>query len=266
MNNKFKAFISCLNIDRKVVGIRFLFTKEEYEKVDSSPAKSKLSYCMMVKVASSGKSIKVRDEHFWCSSSARAFGFKEVDEIIKSGIEYYSYGLYNELGNARKVIEEMVYLDHSIYGIELRPIEEFEDKPHMVIIISQPYNIMRIVQGYSYKYGYSKNIRFVGNQGLCSELTTRPYINNDINISLLCSNTRYSCKWRDDEMGIGIPYTLFEDIMDGVINTMNHVEPDYRKEIIREKSNKDKLELDIKFGKNYYDSCLGVARLDKGGL
>ncbi|MEN2258721.1 DUF169 domain-containing protein [Paraclostridium benzoelyticum] len=263
MNKKLKTFLACLNIDRKVVGVKFLFTKEEYDKVDTRPSKTKLSYCMMVNVASSGRSIKVREEHFWCSSSARAFGIKEIDDKITSGREYYSYGLYNELGNARKVFEEMIYLNHKIYGIELRPIEEFKEKPHVVIIISQPYDIMRIVQGYSYKYGYANQIKFAGNQGLCSELTIRPYMNNDINISLLCSNTRHSCNWKSDEMGIGIPYTLYEDIMDGVINTMNYVEPDYRKEFISSKLKEDNLEVDVNFGENYYDSCLGVAKLDK---
>lgn len=50
---------------------------------------------------------------------------------------------------------------------------------------------MRIVQAYTYKYGVHKNITLGGNQGICSECTAVPYENNDLNISTLCSGTRF---------------------------------------------------------------------------
>lgn len=262
MDNEIKKFLACLTMDRRIVGVKFLFNEKEYEQSDVKPAKTKLSYCMMVNIATSGKSIKVRNEHFWCNSSARAFGIKEVDEKVKAGIEYFSYGLYNSLGTARKVFDEVVYLNHNVYGLELRPIEEFKDEPQVVIAISKPYNIMRIMQGYSYEFGFAKNIRFAGNQGVCSELTTRPYMNNDINISVLCSNTRHSCNWKDDEIGVGMPYSIFKKVVNGVLETTNSVESDYRKDKIIEKAKKENLDINIKKGENYYGSCLGVARLD----
>lgn len=262
MEDKLQIFLSCLKLNRKVIGVKFLFDEQEYENADSKASKTKLSYCMMVKIATSGKSIKVRSEHFWCSSSARVFGIRNVEETVKSGREYLSYGVYNSLSTARKTFQDMTYLNHKVYGLELKPIEEFIDKPNIVIAISEPYNIMRIIQGYTYEYGFAENIKFAGNQGVCSDLTARPYMNDDINISLLCSNTRYSCKWNDGEMGVGMPYNIFEKVMNGVLNTMNHVEPDYKKDEILRKVGEKGLNIEVKKGENYYDSCLGVAKLD----
>lgn len=136
----------------------------------------------------------------------------------------------------------------------------------IVIIIDTPYTIMRIVQGYTYNYGVAKNIRFAGNQGVCSELTARPYEENDINISLLCSNTRFSCKWEDGEMGVGMPYKIFLNVIQGVLQTLNPTEHDYKKEEIIKKSTENNLDLNVVLGKNYYNSSIGVCSLKiKGG-
>lgn len=252
---------SSLELKRKIVGIKFLFSEEEFNSYEIQSSNNKLSYCMMVKIASSGKSVKVRSEHFKCNSSTRALGIKNSDPYVASGREYYSYGLYNSLGTAKNVHDKVKYINHELYGALIQPLEKFETEPDIVIIIDTPYTIMRIIQGYTYNYGMAKNIRFAGNQGVCSELTARPYENNDINISLLCSNTRFSCKWEDTEMGVGMPYKIFLNVMQGVLQTLNSTEPDYKKEEIIKKSTENDLELNVVLGKNYYNSSIGVCSL-----
>ncbi|WP_159434284.1 DUF169 domain-containing protein [Peptoclostridium litorale] len=262
-NGEMDRLYSCLNMDRRIVGVKFLFSEEEFNSFDVNTAKAKLSYCMMVKIASSGKGIKVRSEHFKCNSSARALGIKESDSSVKSGRKYYSYGLYDSLGTAKNVQSAVTYVEDPIYGAVLQPVEMFKVDPDVAIIVSNPYNIMRVVQGYTYKYGMAENIKFAGNQGVCSELTARPYENNDINISLLCSNTRFSCKWEDGEMGVGMPYKIFKNVLKGVLNTLNPAEPDYKKEGIIKRAGKRNVEIDVVKGENYYNSSIGVAKLYK---
>ncbi len=263
VNEKMDRLYSSLNINRKIVGVKFLFSEDEFDSFDVEPAKNRLSYCMMVKIASSGKSIKVRSEHFKCNSSARALGIKKSDSRVKSGREYHSYGLYGSLGTAKKVQSEVTYIGDSIYGVVLQPIEMFKAEPDVAIIISNPHNIMRVVQGYTYTYGMAENIRFAGNQGVCSELTARPYENNDINISLLCSNTRFSCKWEDGEMGVGMPYMIFLNVLEGVLNTINPTEPDYKKEDIMKRAEERNVDVQVVKGENYYNSSIGVAKLNE---
>ncbi|WP_248479421.1 DUF169 domain-containing protein [Tepidibacter aestuarii] len=263
INAEIEKLYFCLNMDKKIVGIKFLFSEEDFNSFNVEPAKNKLSYCMMVKIASSGKCVKARAEHFKCNSSARALGIKKTDSYIQSGREYYSYGLYNSLGTAKNVHDKVTYINDHIYGVILQPLEKFEVEPDVVIMISNPYNIMRVSQGYSYTYGMAKNIRFAGNQGVCSELTARPYENNDINVSLLCANTRFSCKWRDSEMGVGMPYKIFLNVLEGILKTLNPTEPDNKKEEIIKRTRERGVEINIIKGQNYYDSSIGVAKLDE---
>jgi len=251
-----------LGLDKSFVGIKFLHTKQEYENSMIEQSKSKLSYCMMVKIASSGKAVKVRAENFKCKSSARVLGIIESSSHVDSGQEYYSYNMYRSLETAKKVHDEVAYLNKKLYGLIAQPLEEFKTEPDIVIMISSPYNAMRIIQGYTYAYSMAKNIRFGGNQGLCSELTARPYETDDLNVSLLCSNTRFSCKWKDGELGVAMPYNKFVQVAGGVLATMNAAEPDYKKEEMIERAVASGVKLGAVLGDNYYGSSIGVAKLD----
>lgn len=259
---KINKLYSSIELKKKIVGVKFIFSEEEFNSYDTEPVKHKLSYCMMVRIASSGKSVKVKKEHFYCTSSARALGIIKSNSYHDSGRAYYSYGLYDSLGTAKSVHEEVTYINHEIYGMLIKPIEEFETEPDIAITIAEPYSVMRIMQGYTYTYGIAKNIRFAGNQGVCSELTARPYENNDMNVSLLCSNTRFSCKWEDSEMGVGMPYKMFLNVLEGILKTLNPTEPDFKKEEIIERGNYKNVEMDVILGENYYESSIAVAKLD----
>ncbi|KNF08395.1 hypothetical protein CLPU_7c00230 [Gottschalkia purinilytica] len=114
--------------------------------------------------------------------------------------------MYNSLCNSKLVQKDITYINHEIYGLEIRPLKDFIEKPDIVIMITNPYQSMRIIQGYTYQLGVHKNIKIAGNQVFCSECTATPYESNDLNISMLCSGTRYFAKWDNNEMTIGIPY------------------------------------------------------------
>ena len=69
-----------------------------------------------------------------------------------------------------------------------------EKDPDVVIVVSTPYNIMRLIQGYSYYYGSYKGFKMAGNQAMCAEITACTYVTNEINTSMMCSGTRFLSK------------------------------------------------------------------------
>lgn len=66
---------NALELERHVVGVKFLYTKEEFEKADVNQLKSFLPYCVMVKSAASGASLKASKENFGCPDGAVSLGF-----------------------------------------------------------------------------------------------------------------------------------------------------------------------------------------------
>jgi uncharacterized protein (DUF169 family) len=243
-----------LGLERDIVGIKFIFNKEEFELSEVSQVRYKMSYCNMVKLAASGKSFKADISNFLCIGSAKALGLIKPDFNAISGNIYYSFGLYDSLCTARNVQKDVTFLDHQAYGVVVMPLEKFEVQPDIVIYIVNPYQSMRILQGYAYHHGAAKNIKIAGNSGMCSECTATPYDTNDMNLSLLCSNTRFSAKWKDDELGIGLPFNMFEKVCDGIIKTIGPCEPNERKMKIIAKCKEEDRKIDIDLDSNYFKS------------
>jgi uncharacterized protein (DUF169 family) len=101
---------------------------------------------------------------------------------------------------------------------------------------------MRIIQGYTYKYGTQTNFKLAGNQAVCSECTAYPFETNSINISMFCSGTRYLAGWKENEIAIGLPYAKFLETCDGIFLSINGSEQNKNKKTILAKIRQNNLE------------------------
>lgn len=242
-----------LDLKRKIIGVKFLFSEEEYLKADAKALVKGLHYCVMVKSAMSGKSIKANINGFKCNASSKALGIAIPDESCLSGRHFMNLGLYQDLTIAKSVRNDITYCSHRAYGVLLKPLDEFIETPDVVIMMTTPSNAMRMIQGYSYRFGTQKCFKMVGSQALCSECTAYPYEKNDINVSMLCSGTRFFAKWEKEELGIGIPFNKFVDTAEGVFQTINATETKSEKLLIAKKLHENNISsMKINFNRNYY--------------
>lgn len=242
-----------LDLKRKVVGIKFIYSEQEFYECNAKEPRNKLTYCVLVKLASSGYTFKANIDSFACLSAARSLGIISSTDEWLSGCQYRDRNMYQDLATSKKVVNNTTNVKQKAYGVLVGPIEECSFVPDVTIIITNPYNSMRLIQGYTYKYGTYSNYKVIGNQAICSECTAYPFESNDINISMLCSGTRYMAGWGRDEMAIGLPLSKFIDMADGVYKTINIMEPNEDKYIIDEKIKKsDRNDLSIEYNKNYY--------------
>lgn len=256
LNKRFDLTLleSLLDLDRKVVGIKFIFDKEEYEERKESTINNMMVYCTLVRNASQGKSYKVNLENFACLSAARALGLMPSTNDNISGVRHSKMGVYKDLCVSRSVAKDMVYCKHEVYGVCIKPLEEYEEDPDVVIIVTNPYNAMRIIQGNAYYNGQTKEIKMAGMQAICQECTSYPYETNDLNISMMCSGTRLVAQWDKSELGIGIPFNKFSTIVDGIKSTVNPMEKNQDKKRIEDrlKTNDLENEITIQYNTNYY--------------
>lgn len=112
---------------------------------------------------------------------------------------------------------------------------------------------MRVIQGYTYHNAIHKEFSMSGNQGICVEATAYPLIHNTLNMSLLCSGTRFLAAWSENEAAIGIPFSLFNEVVDGIYKTVNAVEMDERKTQISESLLSQNIDcIKMQYGKTYY--------------
>ena len=249
-----------LELDRKAIGVRFLFTKEEYDACPVPPAKAKMAYCVMVKVASSGICLKADLSLFGCGGATRALGLEEPSPTFCTGQEYLSFGLYQDLAVSKYTANHITLCSHHTHGVLLQPLEDFTEDcpPHIAILVTNSYNAMRVVQGYTYKYGTQTTFKIAGNQALCAECSAYPFESNHINVSLLCSGTRYLAGWKDSDIAIGMPYGQFLQMCDGLYLSANGAEDNKHKAAMRERLAARQLtDPGLVDGEGYFIRCRG---------
>lgn len=244
---------SVLEMKRKIVGLRFIFTEKDFNKIDIPTSKKKMSYCRMVKEASEGKNIKSNFDNFACFAGARALGIVEAGQKYKSGKYYDGCGLYQDLATAKEVTKKITICEHKVYGIEVKPLENFSQKADLVLIISEAFNAMRLIQGYTHKCGAYSSFKMIGNQAICSECTAYPYETNQLNFSLLCAGARKN-GFAKTEVGIGITENKFRKMAAGLFATVNPVENNQNKKVIEQKLKANNIfDLEIIYNQNYGD-------------
>lgn len=241
------------SLNRSVIAVKLIKNEEEYINSNANELNNPINYCQMVKAASTtGAVIKSKENMFKCRSGARALGLDKTDIKNKNGENWTKLGLHKNIDISKKIRQEVEYLDEDNFGVLVAPLEKIEIEPDVVIIVGNPYTMMRVVQGYTYAYGRANNVNIMGNQAICVESTSRPYLTKDMNVSFLCVGTRHKAGWNDDEMSAGIPIEQFENVVDGIFNTVNIMETDENKRIIDEKLKELNIDYKVVYSYNYY--------------
>ena len=243
-----------LTLQRRIAGIRFLHSDEEYEQAAATHVRPKVAYCVVVKAAMMGRSLKLAASRCGCNGASRALGFAPPTEEFFDGRLYQNFGLYRDLETCRQVAGGMTYCRKPCRGILAKPLERYVDEtPDVVILATDARNAMRFVQGYTYHHGSQPVLKMAGNQALCSECTAHPLELDQLNLSMLCSGTRYLARWKEHELAIGIPYGRFARTVDGLLKTADAVELDPAKtSILKALFCHGLATPDFRFGHTYY--------------
>lgn len=76
---------------------------------------------------------------------------------------------------------------------------------------------------------------------------------DDINVSLLCIGTRHKAGWADNELAVGIAYSRFQTVVQGVMETINIMDSNEKKTVIEQKLKAAGLAYpQIQYDCNYY--------------
>ena len=207
--------------------------------------------------------MKLTKENQACPNGAMALKMAQAPEPIINGKGRFSKNMYKDVETSKSINDDMLFLKEQPAGIVVMPLENYKENPDVVIVVSNPYNIMRIIQGHGYFNGYTNNLKTVGLQAICHDLTTYPYNSQDINITFLCPGTRLVADWQIGEVGIGIPFDKWNEIVEGVKETTNPFERNAQKEGIKERLNERGLETSkIKINENYDDGSYTGGKID----
>ncbi len=242
-----------LNLRRKVVGVKRYTSRTALLSEGARGLLRPLGYCVAVKCAMAGFSIRLSPETSGCPGSNRALGFTVPMPSFYDGTHGCGMGLFKNKTVASTVAAAVPLLPADTCGVIVKPLELFEATPDVVLMTGTPRTMMRILQGYTHEFGLPRGMHMSGNQAVCVECTVTPMKTGSINVSMFCSGTRYRAGWKDSEAMAGIPFEKFYKTVEGIEKTVNPVEPDARKkEIAHHFSGSNHLTIEIEYGKTYY--------------
>jgi len=259
-NNEFRRLVDklygALEMERRIIGIELLRTDAAYQGTEARELTGKINYCQMIAAASRGNAIKSDRHHIKCVSGIRALGFDHTDTVNSQGENWIRLGMYEDQEVSRKLRQRIDFIPEGTCGVLLQPLEDYAEMPDVIMIVTTPYNIMRITQGYAYRHGQPEHLNIAGNQAICLECTAAPYTADEMNVSTLCIGTRHQAGWKDTEMAVGIPRSKFADTVEGVMATINIMESDAKKEQIEKRMKAAGIEMpEIRYHYNYYLDC-----------
>lgn len=253
-----------LDLQRRIVGVKLLGSGKEYEVADAEQLRHPIHYCVMVKLACLGYARKATLKESRCLSAARVLGMTPPEEKWLSGETYTALKMYENLENAKKVVRNTTSIRKKMHGVMTKPLELYNEPPDIVLVITTPYNAMRLLQGYTYKFGTYKDFKVIGNQAICSESTAYPYESDDINLSMMCTGTRYYAGWGKEEMAVGIPYPKFVKLVDGLYDTINIMEKNEDKRRIEQRLTENGIDdLSIRYNWNYFNDIGRTQQLNE---
>jgi len=219
-----------LDLGREPVGVKLLRTQAEFDSWDVPLARTALYYCSAVKFAGKGRSLKLDLGRFRCESSRQILGLEQMPYEPGYSASYSECGLHRDPGISDAVIGDLAVVPRTVVGAVIMPLSAYTDRaPDVAIIVANAYQAMRMVQGFTFNRPEAPLFRSVGQHGICSESTAEPLLSETLNISLMCSGTRFYAKWGDDEVSVSLPAGMVPDMVEGVLVTINPCESDERK-------------------------------------
>jgi len=128
-------------------------------------------------------------------------------------------GRFQNQETAQNAVLEMAAIQPAVMqGVFLYPPDftDFSILPEVVVLSIRPVELTRIVQAYQYRTGKRIEASMGGLRAVNSDLIVRPYLTQKINVSPYCLGARLIGRYEADRLGIGIPYSLWTTLVEGM--------------------------------------------------
>jgi len=199
------------------VALAFATTKEEIPPGMPEIDKA-IKHCMMVSLArNEGRIFYSTAEKHECMGGAFALGLKDLTPTLKSGQFYFKLGKFDSITSSKRTMDSVPHLPTGdTYATMYSPLEKTPFTPQVIIIITNPWAMLKLAQSSLFRLGGRAHAEFSGIQSVCSDAVAQTYLTGKPNFSLGCDGSRRFSGIADDEMVMGFPAEMLPEIVDAV--------------------------------------------------
>jgi len=177
-----------------------------------------IKHCMMVSLArNEGRIFYSTAEKHECMGGAFALGLKDLTPTLKSGQFYFKLGKFDSITSSKRTMDSVPHLPTGdTYATMYSPLEKTPFTPQVIIIITNPWAMLKLAQSSLFRLGGRAHAEFSGIQSVCSDAVAQTYLTGKPNFSLGCDGSRRFSGIADDEMVMGFPAEMLPEIVDAV--------------------------------------------------
>jgi uncharacterized protein (DUF169 family) len=128
-------------------------------------------------------------------------------------------GRYDSTQTAKRAMDDMMAIQPPTTQAVFLYALDFEDsdvEPDVVILSVRPVELTRLIQAYQFHTGKRVTASMGGLRVVNSDLIVRPYLTQEMNVSTYCLGARLIAEFEADRMGVGMPYAIFKEIVQGL--------------------------------------------------
>ena len=128
-------------------------------------------------------------------------------------------GRFKDVETAKKAMKDMMAIQPpTTKGVFFysRDFDEIDIIPDVIVLSVNSAELTRIIQAYQFNTGERVTASMGGLRVVNSDLIVRPYLTGKINVAPYCLGARLIAEFEADRMGIGMPFTLFEEVVKGM--------------------------------------------------
>jgi uncharacterized protein (DUF169 family) len=174
-----------------------------------------ISYCRMVMDARGIGAVSLAGpQQHDCKGGASGIGLVQIPENIASGSLYFNkLNKCSSIEIGKSIVAAMPRLQPGSTAATLvSPLAKMPTNPDIVILVGSPLVARRIAQTVMYNKGGRLNIDTAGIQSFCVDATASPYLKGNVNASLGCDGSAKKSGLTDQDVVVGIPFGMMEDI------------------------------------------------------
>jgi uncharacterized protein (DUF169 family) len=178
----------------------------------------KFRHCAMVsKARNEGKIFFATVDNHECMGGAWALGLREITDTLKTGQFYFKLGKFESWASCKRTIDKIHHVGAGeTYATLYAPLEKTNFAPTVILIVATPRMMLKLAQSFLYRSGGRIYPEFSGIQSVCSDATAQVYLSGRPNFSLGCDGSRKFSGIAEDEMVMGIPVEMLQELCDAL--------------------------------------------------
>ncbi len=184
----------------------------------SRKPEQKLAVCQALTMSRRyGWTIGLTEKDSGCPGASLAYGWTKIYDRDSLAQFFLAAGYAADEDGAKTIVSNIDHLEHGEYhGLVISPLTRTKIVPDVILVYGNPAQIMRLIQGVTYRKGEKLKCELAGLAASCTGGIIRAFNTDEFQVVVPGNGDRVFAATYDDEMLFAIPASKVVDIIAGM--------------------------------------------------